>query len=343
MLSTTVTALVGALRPREQEVVSGRFGLAGGARVTLADLGARYGVTRERVRQIEREALRHAREIGAKKPEVKMLHGRIVRHLEGVGGVRREDLLLEELRRMLRDATLNRLHMVFLFELFGQPSYYEDRTYFHPVWHIDAEALTRAKRFIEALERAIASQKQEVLQGKKFNDYMRRAATRYGVSDAVALNYVYASRRFGRNPFGEYGLSAWEEIEPRTVRSRAYLVARRHGKPLHFRDIAARINAAGFLGRAALPQTVHNELIKDPRFILVGRGMYGLKERGFTPGTTRDIIKNILRREGPLPKDMLVRAMARERFLERNTILLALQNRKYFTRLPDGRYSMKRG
>jgi RNA polymerase nonessential primary-like sigma factor len=45
------------LRPREREVLAGRYGLAGREPETLEDLAARLRLTRERVRQIQQEAL----------------------------------------------------------------------------------------------------------------------------------------------------------------------------------------------------------------------------------------------------------------------------------------------
>lgn len=45
------------LKEREREVVLARFGMLDGVSQTLEELGERYGVTRERIRQIEAKAL----------------------------------------------------------------------------------------------------------------------------------------------------------------------------------------------------------------------------------------------------------------------------------------------
>lgn len=50
------------LTPREQVVIMARFGLKDGFPMTLAEVGKEFGVTRERIRQIEFEALRRIRE-----------------------------------------------------------------------------------------------------------------------------------------------------------------------------------------------------------------------------------------------------------------------------------------
>lgn len=49
--------LMGELTPQQREVLSLRFGLADGQTMTLAKIGDRLSISRERVRQIEREAL----------------------------------------------------------------------------------------------------------------------------------------------------------------------------------------------------------------------------------------------------------------------------------------------
>jgi RNA polymerase primary sigma factor len=54
----TLLVALAALSEREREVIELRFGLHDSLPHTLEELGARYGVTRERVRQIEHRALR---------------------------------------------------------------------------------------------------------------------------------------------------------------------------------------------------------------------------------------------------------------------------------------------
>ena len=81
-----------------------------------------------------------------------------------------------------------------------------------------------------------------------------------------------------RNKFGFWGHSDWHEIKPKTINDKIYLVLKNYGQPLHFTDIASKINEVKFDHKKANPATVHNELILDNRYILTGRGMYGLRE-----------------------------------------------------------------
>ena len=49
------------LTPREEQVLKMRFGLEDGREQTLEEVGRRFSVTRERIRQIEAKALRKLR------------------------------------------------------------------------------------------------------------------------------------------------------------------------------------------------------------------------------------------------------------------------------------------
>lgn len=57
----TVNEVLNTLTDREQKVIRGRFGFDGGKEKTLEEVGADFGVTRERIRQIEVKALRKLR------------------------------------------------------------------------------------------------------------------------------------------------------------------------------------------------------------------------------------------------------------------------------------------
>jgi len=115
-----------------------------------------------------------------------------------------------------------------------------------------------------------------------------------------------------------------------------------HGKPLHFSQVTDLINKSLPSSRQAYVQTVHNELIKDPRFVLVGRGLYALKEWGYEPGTVSETIGQILKKEGPLAKQEILDRVLQKRLVKENTILINLQNRKLFERDEVGKYSVKK-
>jgi DNA-directed RNA polymerase delta subunit len=125
-------------------------------------------------------------------------------------------------------------------------------------------------------------------------------------------------------------------VNAKGMRDYAFLVIRKHGSPIHFKEVAKAISQ--YFDKKAHVATTHNELIKDPRFVLVGRGLYALAEWGYMSGVVKDVIKKIIDKEGPLTKEEIVKKVLKERYVKENTILVNLQNNKFFKKDKEGRY-----
>jgi hypothetical protein len=94
----------------------------------------------------------------------------------------------------------------------------------------------------------------------------------------ILYSLIQAIKNLEQNKYGEWGLADSSEIKPKTVNDKIYLILKHEGKPLHFTEIAQRINETKFDKKTANAATVHNELILDGRYVLMNRGTYGLKE-----------------------------------------------------------------
>jgi hypothetical protein len=130
-------------------------------------------------------------------------------------------------------------------------------------------------------------------------------------------------------------------VSPKRMNDKIFLVLKKNGKPMHFNAITEMINRLKFDERPAYAPTVHNELILNPQYVLVGRGIYALKEWGYKPGVVADVIIDILTKAGsPLPKDQIIKQVLEQRMVKRNTIQLALTDKRKFTKLPDGTYTL---
>jgi hypothetical protein len=156
--------------------------------------------------------------------------------------------------------------------------------------------------------------------------------------EEVLRRWLSISKRIGKNPLGEWGHAASPNVKTKGVRDYAYLAVKKHGSPLHFREVSQLIEK--MFNRAAHVATTHNELIKDDRFVLVGRGMYALREWGYASGVVRDVVRNILKQNGPLTKEQIIEKVLKERHVKPGTVVVNLQNQKYFKRNKDNTFSV---
>lgn len=321
-----VQILLNNLPPRQREVLECRYGLKNGREMTLAEIGKKYDVTRERVRQVENLAIRSLKDVFLTK-ELNSFLAMAVACLKQFGGARRDDLLIADVARSMSE-NINvknfKNRIKFLLEMSGKASFYRTDKDFASFWYLGAEDLQRVRGFVENLIQKL----------KTGNDWRAELKT------PQIRNYLSLSKRFATNSYGDFGLAEWSDINPRTARDWAFLVLKKASKPMHFTQLAKAINGLR-KGRITNVQTVHNELIKDSRFILVGRGTYGLREFNIMPGTCREVIANVLKAKGPQTSRDLIKLVLRERDFKENTLILNLQNKKHFIRLGDGRYNLR--
>jgi hypothetical protein len=314
-----------------------------GERETLQEIGTSYGITRERVRQIEDFGLRTLR---AKK-DIFMAHDELFAYFGDYirvhGNLVREDVLLKDLGQKSFAP-----HVFFLLTIADSFERKGESSDFHTFWYNTEDALGNAKAVIAKTadlfkkKGAPISLEEMLLWSKSM--FVGTGGT--PLSPEAFLSYIACSKAIERNPFGEYGLRDFSEIHPRGMRDEAYIVLKRGGAPLHFRTVAQEVTKyrKQYTGKkdSANPQTIHNELIKDNRFVLVGRGMYALKEWGYAPGVVRDVIVRVLESSGkPMGRDEIVRLVREQRFVQDNTIFLNLHNKRYFRRNDEGHFTLR--
>ena len=327
--------LMGPLNDRAHEVVYNRFGLGEDAeRKTLEAIGKKYGITRERVRQIENAALnliRKADEFKAEQAAFEELRNLI----DGMGAVVPEEDFLETLTKDRCVQNHIHLHLV----LGDDFTKHKEDEYFKDRWTIDSELTDQVHNSIRNLYESLSDE--EIMAESdivsKFLDHLKDVSEQYK-KEEILKRWLSMSKLLGQNPLGEWGRADSPNVNVRGIRDYSYLVMKRHGSPMHFCEVAKTISQT--FDKKAHTATCHNELIKDPRFVLVGRGTYGLSEWGYKPGVVRDVIAEILKKEGPMKKEEIIDHVMKERFLKKNTILVNLQNSKYFKKTKDGLYAV---
>lgn len=332
-----VKRLLTALPERSRTVIEARFGLGTSPeRVTLESIGKRYGITRERVRQIENHALTQLKKSPAFTDADAAFH-ELERIIDSLGGIVCEDDLLNF---MSKDKSMQN-HIYFLLVLGDPFKYRKEDGEVQRCWYVDPELATKVESALKNLYEGL-SDEDLIPEGEMIDRFLKELQN---INDKhrnheVLRRWLSISKNIGKNPLGEWGPAASPNVKTKGVRDYAYLAVKKHGSPLHFREVAQMIEK--MFDRAAHVATTHNELIKDERFVLVGRGMYALKEWGYTTGVVRDVIREILRDNGPLTKDQIIEKVLKERHVKPGTIVVNLQNQKYFKRGKDGKFSLVR-
>lgn len=324
--------LLSGLTDRARRVLTDRFGLQSGDKGrTLEAIGKEYGITRERIRQIESSGISAIRD-----SHVYTQHTKTLEELKAIiaelGGVLSETTILREVPK----SDIDRNHILFLLTVghhFGENRETPD---FHRRWHVDStlaeqveDALTK---LYESLEPTELSPEEDFL--REFDRALKSANVKNREPE-IMLRWLSLSKRLGRNPLGEWGRTESPHVRIKNTRDFAYLTLKRHGSPMHFTEVASGIR--NLFKKPAHPATTHNELIKDERFVLVGRGLYALKEWGYAPGVVREVIKNVLERDGALTREEIIDRVKRERYVKDATIVVNLQH-SAFKRDNEGRY-----
>jgi DNA-directed RNA polymerase delta subunit len=171
----------------------------------------------------------------------------------------------------------------------------------------------------------------------RFLSEVRELSEQYK-NEEVVKRWLSMSKKISKNPLGEWGKSTSSSIKTRGIKDYAFLMMRKHGSPMHFREVAKAITNT--FEKKCHTATCHNELIKDSRFVLVGRGIYALSEWGYKTGVVREVIKELLKKNGPMSKEDIIEQVMKERYLKKNTILVNLQNSKYFKKGKNGLYNI---
>jgi DNA-directed RNA polymerase delta subunit len=327
----TCSKLLKELPQKQQEVLLRRFGVGREERETLEKIGRDFGVTRERIRQIEKEALKKL-ERKKEERELKKIFYLFNEYLKRKGGLKREDLLLSEL-----GGSKFKNEVYFLLHLGDDFNRFTESEKFYTFWAIEKNLLEKVVSLLESLVSFFQKEKKPL-----FEDELPKVIKEE--KPEVLMSSVEVSKHIEKGPLGHVGLVNWPEIKPKGVRDKAYLALKKAGEPLHFRDIAvysSELEGEACPKKQVLPQTVHNELIKDGRFVLVGRGIYALKEWGYNPGTVKDIIASVLKKaKKPLSKEEIINEVLKQRIVKENTILLNLQNKNFFSRTKEGKYTL---
>ena len=330
-----LAALLSHFPDRSGVIVRDRYGVNGGHEKTLEEIGKLHGITRERVRQIVDVIMKRIKEIMAREHE-HMLVARVIAVVVAHGGIITTEELLEE----LGDGKIDeKKALLSLLPTFPGLKIIKATEKHHGIVTTVEFSLPKWQYTISLIVTLLKSA-DEV---QSFEDLYTLFAKKHGnesINKDVFESLLAPSAEIEKNVFGRYGLSHWSMVRPRGTRERAHLILQVMKKPLHFREIARLIDEHGLYksDKKTHPQTVHNELIKDERFVLVGRGTYALSDWGYRPGTVREVLSSILKdNNDPMSREELLSAVMKVRQVKRSTVIINLNS--FFTKVGKNIYS----
>lgn len=334
VFSSTLQTLLERLPVRSRSIVEARFGIGTDTPKTLEEIGKSYQITRERVRQVIGSALGFLSQEKAH-PSIGQVVDSIEQALTERHGIMKSEELLEKLSlksKKERGALLAFLEALSVVKEEKITKEYER------LYRLKDFSLARLKKIKDAAK-TILEEAQDALEAKEL--YARFKKVQSEVSEQELFDMLSVSREIKQNVFGKWGLAGWSDIKPRGTREKAYLVLKTAAKPLHFREIADLIDSYGLQKKKkSHPQTVHNELIKDKRFVLVGRGIYALSDWGYKRGTVKEVITEILRAAGkPLSREEVLEKVLQIRQVKKSTVIINLNT--FFARIGKNAYTVK--
>ena len=319
-------------REREREIISRRYGLFD-RKETLEQIGELLGITRERVRQLEKSVISKLKATAtAELPHMKEVAAVLENQVKELGHVARISDLTTALK--LEGSKLDQARVSFLAQLVPGLAFVDESDHFHMSVGVAAKHS----------EKAIRDQVGHVIEGiKKIGEpaKIEEIAGHLGHPEANHTKALASISKHLAHLNGRWGLAKWPMVNPKNIRDKIYVILHENGKQMHFNEIAKAIRDSGFKRKEVTTQAIHNELIKDSRFVLVGRGIYALKEWGYKKGTVADVITEVLTEAGePLHRDEIVKRVLKKRFVKETTILLNLQGKSEFKRVSKATYAL---
>lgn len=318
-------------REREREIIARRYGLFD-RKETLEQIGELLGITRERVRQLEKSVMTKLRTSGSELPHVTDVETAVLGVLTEVGETSRITNLSSKLTA--ENTRTDQSRLAFLTELCPNVSVIsEDDSFFQAAGnsktHDEKTIKQEVGLIVETIKKA-----GEPITTKEVTKLSGMAEDRF-VTALASISKQLATLN------GRWGLVKWPTVNPKNIRDKIYVILSENKRHMHFNEIAEAIKDSDFKRKDVTTQAIHNELIKDKRFVLIGRGIYALSEWGYKKGTVADIISEVLREAGePLHRDEIVKRVLKSRFVKETTILLNLQSKPQFKRVAKATYTL---
>ncbi len=320
-------------RDREREIISRRFGLFE-RKETLEQIGELLGITRERVRQLEKAVVQKLKIAGEQHAlsGLDEFQANVLSIVEESGQVIR---ISDLSTKIVKDSDrIEQSRIAFLCDLCPDLVVVQDDDNYHSSVANDSEYDEKSlKEAVNGIVKAVTN----IGEPKKIDAIAKEA----NIDDKNRAEALASISKHLASLNGQWGLVKWPLVNPKNIRDKIYVILKENGRHMHFNEISDAIKQSDFKRKDVTTQAIHNELIKDKRFVLIGRGIYALKEWGYEKGTVADIISQVLKEANqPLHRDEIVKRVLKSRFVKETTILLNLQGKPQFRRVAKATYEL---
>ena len=317
-------------RPREREIIAKRFGLFA-RRETLEQIGESLSITRERVRQLEKSIIASLKyNPHSNLPHMDRIEDTFTRLLKNLGNAAK----IKDLGAKLSEVN-DHIHQSRIAFLGGLSSKFivlkPDEHHHHGICLADVHDHQDLRDEVSAVVKHITELGEPVSAHNIHTNLQKHTPQHIHALASLSKKLSCLNKH--------WGLSHWPVVNPKNIRDKIFIVLKDNAKPMHFSKIAQSIRESSFERNKVTTQAIHNELIKDHRFILIGRGTYALKDWGYKKGTVAEVIQEILGEAGePVHRDEIVKRVLEKRQVKQTTILLNLQCKPMFKRLDNSMY-----
>ena len=333
-LLEVVNSITEGINSRSKKMLIDRFGLGKKSSLSLNQIGEKHNITRERVRQIINETINKIKQKIKTSNSFKKMEEKIVFAVKSKYGI----ISMEELLAIFARNKNEYGYFNFILFCSEKVETINSNNLVESVYFSDFD-FKKLNKVYNIVENLLKKDGKVVKLKELFNRFTE--CSHISINYDNFVNFLKISKTIKKNVFGEWGLSEWKEVTPKNIRDKAYLVAKKENTPLHFRKLASLIDEYGLSNRKSHPQTVHNELIKDKKFVLVGRGTYALSEWGYKKGTVKDVIEYVLKKEKKsLSKREIIKRVLSVRNVKDTTVLINLNT--YFKKIENDRYFLKK-
>lgn len=334
-LGTQIDQMLLLLSEKEKHVIEKRFDLNNTGRQTLEDIGQHYNVTRERIRQIEKTALSKLKR-NIENFILKQINDAAYDKLNEEGGICKADLLVSHL--ISEKYEQSRSSILLVLSLDKRFEYSHNTIHYYPYFKIN----TINEKLVDLVcenSRALLKKRQSMCEIDELAEKFKTTEELAGL-DLITVSSILSINKSFKIVDKKVGLMEWRQINPRTLRDKIYYILRKSTKPLHFVDISNSIISESFDRKNVNMQAVHNELIRHQDFVLIGRGIYALKEWGYDHGTVADILIDILSKYESLSEADIISEVMKQRKVKPITIMLNLKNKENFIRVGRKQYAL---